>query len=212
MKKGKNRRCAGRAYALLLIFLGGALLASVLALDARLRPVIRAVVSRSAAAAASQTAESCVYRVLEERKVSYGGLVELVRGPGGRIEAVRADAVELSRIKAAITLEIADALAERREAGIGVPVGTLTGLELLSARGPEVRIKLIPVGYVVSDAHSSFESAGVNQTRHRISVDITVETAAVLPGFSVVSKVTTSCVLAETVLLGEVPEVYFSAK
>ena len=90
-----------------------------------------------------------------------------------------------------------------------IPSGTLTGLTLLSGRGPAVEIRIVPAGYVRTAVENGFEAAGINQTRHSISVRITAELLAVLPGISEPVTAQTSCVLAETVMIGEIPEVYF---
>ena len=204
----RRRRGNGR-FAAALIVLGCALIAATAALDAQLRPVVRAVAAYQASAAAAELIEKSVSRVLERDDVRYDSLVELVRGEDGRIEAIRADTVAINRLKSEITLEISDALGDRETASVKIPSGTLTGLTLLSGRGPAVEIRIVPAGYVRTAVENGFEAAGINQTRHSISVRITAELLAVLPGISEPVTAETSCVLAETVMIGEIPEVYF---
>ncbi len=199
-----------KRFAAALIVLGCALLAAVLTLDARLRPIVRAMAAYQAQAAATELIERSVRKVLERDDVRYDGLVELARGSDGRIEAIRADAVAINRLKAEITLEISRALADRKAAATRVPAGTLTGLMLLAGRGPEVEIRIVPAGYVRAELQSGLEAAGINQTRHTLSLAITAELLAALPGFNVPATANTSCVLAETVMIGEIPEVYLS--
>ncbi len=205
-----RRQGARGRFAAALIILGCALLAAAISLDAQLRPVVRAIAAYQATAAATELIERSVRKVLERENTGYGQLVELARGSDGRIEAIRADAVAINKLKSEIILEISGALGDGGAAAVRVPAGTLTGFVPLSGRGPELEIRIVPAGAVRAKIENRFEAAGINQTRHSITLAITAELLAVLPGINEPAKAQTSCVLAETVLIGEIPEVYLA--
>ena len=89
---------------------------------------------------------------------------------------------------------------------MGVPLGTLTGITLFSGRGADINIKLHQVGAVDAKVISEFTSAGINQTRHSMKVEITAELSAILPGHSTDIKMTDEYLIGETVIVGELPQ------
>ena len=191
-----------------MISAGMLLLAAVVLFEKQLRPTVDAVAAYEISLAAAQLIEQSVYEVLEEQNTSYGQLVELVRSTDGRIEAVRADTVAINRLKSQITGRIAENLQSREKASVSVPIGSLSGFGALSARGPEIEILYLPKGRINAVITDKFESAGINQTKHQLSLEVEVTVAAVLAGYSVGTEVSTNCLLAETVLIGEIPQTY----
>ena len=89
---------------------------------------------------------------------------------------------------------------------IGIPVGNLTGIQLLGGRGPEIPVKIVAVSSSDADFQGEFLDAGINQTIHRIMMDVSLELIILLP--SITDRVTTEVCVAETVLLGPVPNSY----
>ena len=87
-------------------------------------------------------------------------------------------------------------------------MGTLTGVPWLSARGPSVSIKMIPQGVIKAQFVSEFVSAGVNQTHHRLIMNVSMTASAVIPGFTSQVEVLSDFLIAETVIVGDVPEYY----
>lgn len=51
-------------------------------------------------------------------------------------------------------------------------------------------------------------AAGINQTRHQILLHVDVYTGILLPGFTASTKVSNEIAVAETVIVGSVPETY----
>ena len=94
--------------------------------------------------------------------------------------------------------------------GLGVPLGTLTGQPLLSGVGPKVRVEVDSVGDVTADYNNSFTSAGMNQTLHRVCLDITATVYLFLPGEVIPVSVSSSVCVAETVIVGETPDTYLN--
>jgi sporulation protein YunB len=89
---------------------------------------------------------------------------------------------------------------------MSVPLGTLTGITYLSGRGPEVKIKLHQIGAVDAQIVSKFESAGINQTKHSLKIEVKVELSAILPGHSTDVTVEDEYLVGETVIVGQIPQ------
>ena len=87
-------------------------------------------------------------------------------------------------------------------------LGSLTGSPLLAGRGPRISVRMESVGSSSARFENQFESAGINQTKHRIVLRIDVYVSILLPGYSTVTQVTNEITVAETVIVGEVPGTY----
>ena len=90
---------------------------------------------------------------------------------------------------------------------LAFPIGTLTGSELLHGRGPEVPLRVTLAGNAAADFESQFESAGINQTKHRITLKIHLQLYTFIPGINRTVDVDTDIPVAETVIVGEVPDI-----
>ena len=93
---------------------------------------------------------------------------------------------------------------------MGIPLGVLTGIDIISALGPKLPIQVISVASAEGTYRNDFSSAGINQTLHRIYLDITVTAKLLLPGSIVETVVFTPICVAETVIIGQVPQTYLN--
>ena len=92
------------------------------------------------------------------------------------------------------------------EQQIAIALGTLSGVQLLSGRGPDVHLRVEPAGYLTSEVENRFESAGINQTRHQIMLLLDMRVMAIIPGYTTSTEIHTEYCLAETVIVGTVPD------
>ena len=53
-----------------------------------------------------------------------------------------------------------------------------------------------------------FTSAGINQTLHQIMLDVEVEITLLIPGGKTETRVDAAVCVAETLLMGQVPDTY----
>ena len=90
---------------------------------------------------------------------------------------------------------------------VGIPIGSMTGIRLLSGLGPKIKIKSIPVGNAVGDVKSNMISAGINQVNHRITVTINACVALMYPFEDCVCDISVELLLCETIIIGSVPKV-----
>lgn len=86
----------------------------------------------------------------------------------------------------------------------------LHGTKILSGRGPDVPIKMATVGNVETDLVSQFSQAGINQTRHRIYLNVKCTVTILTPFDSIEQKITNQVLIAEAVIVGEVPSTYYN--
>ena len=84
----------------------------------------------------------------------------------------------------------------------------MLGWQLLAGRGPDIHLQIVPASFVESEVVDTLESAGINQTQHRVCIRFTVEMSAILPGYSTSVDVTDEVCVAQTLIVGQVPEFY----
>lgn len=150
-----------------------------------------------------------VGRVLQNEAIRYDSLVTAVLDESGNMIALQTNAQAINQFKLAMTDGLNQAVRTLTDQTYQIRLGTLLNSTWLMGRGPALSFRLTPVGSVRSDLYSEFVSAGVNQTCHRIMLRVHIELAALMPMTSCRSQISTEFVIAETVIVGEVPR-YFS--
>ena len=160
--------------------------------------------ARTAAAVNESVSETLADRL------RYDDLIAVERDAEGDIRAMTANSYEINRIARDTAYLAQKKLQAMAEEGIAIPLGAFTGIEALAGFGPEAVLRILPVAVVTCRFSSDFSGAGINQTRHAVYLDVTAEVSVVLPGrtssFSTLSQV----LLAESVLVGDVPQMYLN--
>ena len=194
-----------------LLTLGVALVvaASVIALlENKLRPVVAEIAAAQAQNNMTAVVENAVTADLAARQVSYADFVTIQRDEGGAITALTTDMARMNLLRSELTAAVLEALEGVDVSDVQVPLGSLFDLEPLWAKGPALKAKAMTVGTVRAEFDSQFTSAGVNQTLHRIWLEVDVPMTLLLPGGEVETALHTRLCVAETVIVGKVPDTY----
>ena len=141
--------------------------------------------------------------------LKYDDLFTVVKDSDGDVSMVQANSPEINLISreiANLAQANLDALGSQE---ISVPAGTFTGLALLMGMGPEVTISVIPIGSALCDFVSYFTSAGINQTLHKIYINVHAVISIVTPIDEPTITVTAEVLVAENLIVGDVPQFYF---
>lgn len=186
-----------------------AVAASVIALlEAKLRPVVAEIAAAQARNSMTAVVENAVTAGLAARQVSYSDFVTIQRDEGGAITALTTDMARMNLLRTELTTSILEALEEVDVSDVQVPLGSLFDLESLWAKGPAIKARAMTVGTVRAEFDSQLTSAGVNQTLHRIWMEVTVPMTLLLPGGEAEVPLDTRLCVAETVIVGQVPDTY----
>ena len=140
--------------------------------------------------------------------IQYERLISFEKDNHGDITALHSNMAEFNRLQAGITQEVLTRLGEVAERDLVIPLGTLTGSALLAGRGPSFTVRMQSVGSCSARFENRFSQAGINQTTHRIILCVEVNMSILLPGFQTSTQVDASFSVAETVIVGDVPESY----
>ncbi len=209
-KKRRRRRQPSKGNPWLLAAIPAILIAALLFSwgNRLLLPVLetaaRDQVSNLVTAVIQRAADDC----LSDASADYGDFVRLEMGPDGRVSALTSDTAVSTRFRRQLTDAVLAELESLEESPISIPLGTLTGQPLLSGKGPRVKVRFSGAGTVSAEYANSFTAAGVNQTRHQVVLQLTVDLALFLPGKILPVSVSAGIPVAETVIVGEPPDTY----
>jgi len=157
---------------------------------------------------ATDIVTSAVEDQLEKETADNRSYIDIKRDADGNIVSIETDTTAVNELQKNVRQSVNEALSEIENKKLSLPLGTLSGITFFSGRGPEISLKLHQVGAVDTEIHSEFISEGINQTKHRISVLVTVEISAILPLHSTDIKISDEFLVSETVIVGEIPNVY----
>jgi sporulation protein YunB len=173
---------------------------------------MKPLLTRLASTRVSNTVNRIVIEAVDEAirngEISYAQLIFLEKDNDGKITAIHSNMAAFNRLQAEILDIILARIDQVSARELSIPIGTLTGSALLAGRGPRIAVRMESVGSSSARFDNAFISAGINQTRHQIVLHIDVSVTILLPGFAAATKVSNAVTVAETVIVGGVPETY----
>ncbi len=179
-----------------------------LLIDINLRPYIKNMAETTAENLAIQAINQAVADVLTKEDITYDELSIVETNSSGSITSIKIDTIKTNILKSKINTEIQKRISAYDKHSVSVPFGSLFGRDYLAGRGPYICIELSMSGVANSKISNSFESAGINQTLHKIMLDITAKIYVVLPNNTAYTTVTTNVCIAETIIVGAVPNTF----
>lgn len=158
------------------------------------------------------TTESINKVVKEElsNNVKYSDFVSVKTDRDGNISAIEMNTVEMNKFGAAVALKVQEEMKFLGGRGVEIPVGVITGSTLLSYFGPNIKVKVMPLGNVFTDFKSELESAGINQSRYRVYITVNTVLQIMIPLGKEKVDVSATIPIAETLIVGKVPNSYFN--
>ena len=172
--------------------------------DDKVKANLDTVCSVQSKAEASRLINTGINELIKAEKSDYSSFVELGYAQSGEISSIRTNAASVNRFQTEAANRINAAFSDFNGT-VEIPLGNVSGIYTFSGRGPKLKLKIRPDGYAVTELVSEFVSAGINQTMHRIVLDVRVNVSSVMPFYSLESSVNVRCLIAETVIVGEIP-------
>ena len=200
----KSKKKLGRV----LILLGLALFGLGLYTDYRVRPLIERTGEYQIRVAAVRIINDAVLSELDNAAYNYESIISLSYNADGEVKSITSNINTVNRLKSRAGLVINEAVGELGSKDISIPFGTVSGIGVLYGRGPAIPVRVMPRGYANAVLISEFTSAGINQTLHRIIMEVEADLTAIIPGYNKTMTVKSNFLVAETVIVGEVPHAY----
>lgn len=204
----KNRRRASKiSISVFLILIG--LLALLIVADGVIRSVISGYPMSVATGVMLEMMDRAMENVLDENLPDPNAVDDVKYGADGMVLAIETNTSDLNAVKTAFSDELSKLLNEYGNTiTVQVPLGTLIGNEYTIGRGPEVEFKLRYSWTVKTDLNSTFYEAGINNTLHSIELNVTNRIFIIIPWGNSTQDVSTKYILAETVIVGKIPDAY----
>nr|WP_084233946.1 sporulation protein YunB [Papillibacter cinnamivorans] len=209
MRLYSARRRSGRGGgALFFLFLAAGAILVLLAAGIYLKPLLSNMAVAKVSNSVTRAINETVTDELNEGEISYEKLISFEKDSDGKITALRSNMAEINRLQSGIVIALVERISETNTADLNIPIGNLTGISLLSGRGFRIPVRILSVSSATASFANQFTSAGINQTRHQIILNIKVQISILVPGFSTSATVEQQMNVAETVIVGSVPESY----
>ena len=161
--------------------------------------------------ATSDLINDAIDRQIEIGNIQYDRIVYFEKDLDGRITALKTNISEVNRLKTDILNLINDEILALDTSDLGIPIGSLVLPEIFAGRGPEIPVNILSIRNSDASFVSNFSDAGINQTLQQLTMNVSVDVAILVLGedrsFTVMSQV----VVAETVIVGQVPETLFQS-
>ena len=136
---------------------------------------------------------------------NYNDMIITEKDNDGNITMLRADTVKLNYLSAKLVLASNDKISKLEEIGLKVPLGYMSKNLIFYNLGPNISIDMIQIGNITSSYESIFESAGINQTRHKIYLNVNMKMKLIVPLNSRDVEIVSQIPISETIIVGKIP-------
>jgi sporulation protein YunB len=203
-----NSRRISRGWRLIIAL--GAFAALLIFTESRLAPLVEELAVQKAHSAALSALETAVRRIMacHPEYHDYQQLMTLEKDSSGHVAVMIPNTMRLNELVSDIMLDVERGWSELTRQEISIPVGALSGSRVLSGLGPDLKLYFATAAAPTLSLKDEFISAGINQTRHRIWLDISGEVLIAAPLRREKVDICSSVLLAESVIVGPIPETY----
>lgn len=143
------------------------------------------------------------------QEFKYDEMIKIEKDNEGNIILVQSDTIKLNYIAAKLSKECNKELSDMNNAKVKIPLGWMTDKSAFYSLGPKITIEIEPIGNISPSYESKFESAGINQTRHKIYLNVTAKIRLKLPLKSQDIEVSTQIPVSDTIIVGKIPNTTF---
>ncbi len=176
-------------------------------IDNKLRPTLLTIaenkINRQATTIISQTVNSIIEQEGEESLRIHTTLDQR-----GKVILIQPDTTKYNAVTSTITNNIEKELSALADIPINIPLGQLSGIGILANHGPQIPIYMKPTGKVSVQTQNQFQHIGINQTKHRMYLDIRIDIRIIVPFTEQMTTVQTTIPLTEYLVVGDVPQTY----
>ena len=198
----------GKLLRLIIILLTLSILGLIL-FRVKYNDAIRALAETQVTNTTSDLINDAIDEQIEAGNIQYDRMVYFEKDLDGRITALKTNMSEVNRLKTDILNLINDEILALSTDDLGLPLGSLFLPEFLSGRGPEIPVQILSIRNSDASFSSSFSEAGINQTLQQLNMQVCVDVTVLVLGQANSFTVSSQVVVAETIIVGDVPDTYF---
>lgn len=198
--RARRRRLCRRLVLLVLL-----LAVVLLLIDRNFKPIVLSLAEARSASLASQVLNAALGQALGDG-VDYEDLMNVRMDENGQVALLSANTVQMNRLAdkaGAAALRMLENMSSER---VSVPLGAALGITLLAGSGPGIPVSIVPIGSVSTDFETEFEACGINQTRHKVYLQVSATIRIVIPTGAKTTNVSANMLVAESIIVGGVPD------
>ncbi|WP_346929306.1 sporulation protein YunB [Clostridium sp.] len=180
------------------------LITFIYTLDKIIMPTVKLVADAQMRAEVTNTVNKTIFQEYS-RNFNYNDIIKFEKDNDGNIIMMTADTLKLSEIATLTVLKAQEELEKKSQVDIRIPMGYVTKNNILARFGPDVKIRMRPIGHITTRYLSEFEDAGINQTRHKIYIETTTRVKMIMAVSSSELEIVNQIPIVETIIVGRVP-------
>ena len=188
-----------------------AMLAGFFVVRSKYYAVITSLAQTQVTNATSDLINDAVAHQISSGNIAYDRIVYFEKDLNGRITALKTNIGEVNALKTETLNTINEVILESDYFDIGIPIGSLIFPEFISGRGPQIPVRILSVRNSDATFQSNFTHAGINQTLHQLNMCVLVDVTVLVLGRTISFTVNSEVVVAETIIVGDVPDTYLQA-
>jgi len=204
MTASRSKKCRRSGWVILLAVL---VIAAVCLwyLERNLTEVVLSLANARARSLAVQSLNEAAEETVQSG-VGYDQLMNVTTGADGSVRLIQANTAEMNKLAARASIIAQQRLESLEGQSISVPLGSALGLTIFAGSGPRIRVQILPVGSVTTRFDTEFQTAGINQTRHKVLLTLSATIQLVIPTGASVVEASTQVAVAESIIVGQVPD------
>lgn len=188
-----------------------ALLCALLLFRARYRDTLRELAETQIKNTSSDLTNDSLTELLQESDIQYDRIIYFEKDLNGKITAMKTNIMEVNRLKTRVLELVNRRILALDTTDLGIPIGSLLFPEVFAGKGFAIPVHILSIRNSDAVFRSEFHQAGINQTLHRLFMDVTVDVSILVLGQTESFSVDSQVVVAETVIVGDVPDTFFSS-
>lgn len=178
---------------------------AIYALDSVIMPTVMVTCDAEMKAKATEIINKAIFEEYSNN-FNYGEIINVEKDGEGNISMIRTDTLKMNKIATGVALNAQEEIRRIGEVGIRLPFGYLAKNNILAYYGPKVTVRMQPIGHIETKYISKFETAGINQTRHKIYLEAKTKIKVIIPMASSDMEIVNQVPIAETIIVGKVPQ------
>ena len=171
------------------------------------------VINNTDAQLRSFATKSINYAVADtmSQNVSYGDIITVIKDSNNDVSYIESNSVKINLLSKTMSKVVMTNFLELSNRPIMIALGSFSGIAIFSGIGPKVAFEVNPYGEVLCSFRSNFESAGINQTYHKLYLIISIKINVVFPFERLEVDSSSEVLLCETMIIGKIPDVYLNS-
>lgn len=208
MKRRRKRKMTLRAVVgfVVLFVIVILIIASLIRIDNAVKPVAAIQAEQYSKITANEIISEAVSEYLSENRYTYNDFAAVLYNEEGRAVAVESVAYNINKVQSELTALINSEFEKSGDSTAEIPLGSLTESHILAGKGPHIELRICPAREASVTLTSTFDSAGINQTCHRLSINVNADIKSSIPLYTFETNTSFEFLLAENIIVGDVPE------